>query len=196
MKIQGIKGYNDEKVAVMGEANRLEAGNYLCKILNAKCENNKSGNPMLIIQFDIAEGEFKDYYRQMYEMNKKNNTDVKFKGVHYQNMTGNALKFYKGFLTSIEKSNSIKLDGENGFDSEILKGKVFLGRFGEEEYLNNENQVKVMTKLRFVSSTDKKDLPILDKITLKDTPKKQNEQQDDDSFYSVEESIDDDSLPF
>ncbi|WP_317366364.1 hypothetical protein [uncultured Tyzzerella sp.] len=67
MKIQGIKGYEQEKTAVMGESNKLEAGNYICKILNAKCENNKSGNPMLILQFDIAEGDFKDYYRQSFE---------------------------------------------------------------------------------------------------------------------------------
>ena len=192
MKIQGIKGYNEEKVAVMGEANRLEAGNYLCKILNAKCENSKSGNPMLILQFDIAEGDFKDYYRQSFEANRKVDANTTFKGIFYQNMTGNALKFYKGVLTSIEKSNNIKIDGENGFDSEILKGKVFLGRFGEEEYLSNDNQVKVMTRLRFISSTDKKDLPILDKKVLKDAPKK----QDDDNFYSIEENIDDDNLPF
>lgn len=192
MKIQGIKGYNDEKVAVMGETNRLEAGNYLCKILNAKCENNKSGNPMLILQFDIEEGDFKDYYRQSFESNKKVDSNTTFKGVFYQNMTGASLKFYKGVLTSIEKSNGIKLDGENGFDSEILKGKVFLGRFGEEEYLGSDNQVKSVTKLRLISSTDKKDLPILERKVLKDAPKK----QDDDSFYSVEENIGDDNLPF
>ncbi|WP_317366363.1 hypothetical protein [uncultured Tyzzerella sp.] len=107
-------------------------------------------------------------------------------------MTGVSLKFYKGVLTSIEKSNNIKIDGENGFDSEVLKGKVFLGRFGEEEYLGNDNQVKSVTKLRFISSTDKKDLPILDKKVLKDAPKK----QDDDSFYSIEENVEDDKLPF
>ena len=192
MKIQGIKGYEQEKTAVMGESNKLEAGNYLCKILNAKCENSKSGNPMLILQFDIAEGDFKDYYRQSFETNKKVDANTTFKGVFYQNMTGASLKFYKGVLTSIEKSNNIKIDGENGFDSEILKGKVFLGRFGEEEYLGNDNQVKAITKLRFISSTDKKDLPILDKMTLKDTPKK----QDDDSFYSIEENVEDEVLPF
>ncbi|WP_250277231.1 hypothetical protein [[Clostridium] colinum] len=192
MKIQGIKGYNDEKTAVMGESAKLESGNYLCKILNAKCENSKSGNPMLILQFDIAEGDFKDYYRQSFEANKKVDANATFKGVFYQNMTGASLKFYKGVLTSIEKSNNIKIDGENGFDSEILKEKVFLGRFGEEEYLGNDNQVKSVTKLRFISSTDKKDLPILDKKVLKDAPKK----QDDDSFYSVEENVDEDRLPF
>lgn len=193
MKIQGVKGYEQERPLLMGEATKLEAGNYICKILGVKCENNKNGNPMLIVQFDIAEGDFKDYYKQSFEANKKVDNNTTFKGMYYQNMTGSSLKFYKGVLTSIEKSNNIKIDGENGFDSNLLKDKVFLGRFGEEEYLGNDNQIKTITRLRFITSTDKKDLPILDKKALKDSKTLQN----NDSFYTMEDNVEeDDNLPF
>ena len=171
---------------------RLDSGNYICKILGVKCTDDKNGNPMLVIQYDIAEGEYKDYYQSLHKSKIETNKEAKYQGTKYQGMTGKSLKIYKGILTSLEKSNNIKLDGENGFDSEELKGKVFLGRFGEEEYLGDDNQIKTSTKLRYITSTDKKDLPILDKKVLKDIPK----QQAGDSFYSVETNVEDDMLPF
>ena len=192
MKIQGAKGYTQERALIIGEGNRLDAGNYICKILGVKCTNDKNGNPMLVIQYDIAEGEYKDYYQNLHKSKIETNKEAKYQGTKYQGMTGKSLKIYKGILTSLEKSNNIKLDGENGFDSEELKGKVFLGRFGEEEYLGDDNQIKTSTKLRYITSTDKKDLSILDKKVLKDIPR----QQANDSFYSVETNVEDDMLPF
>ena len=192
MKIQGIQGYNKEQTTIAGEGNRLEPGNYLCKILGVACKNDKNGNPMLVLQYDIAEGDYKDYYQNLHKTKKESNPDAKYKANHYQGMTGEGRKFYKGLLTALEKSNDIKLDGENGFDGDILKGKVFLGRFGEEEFLKDDGQIGTFVKLRFITSTDKKDLPILNKKVLKDIPKSQN----NDSFYSEETDVTDDMLPF
>lgn len=190
--IQGIQGYNNTQGANFGEANnKLETGNYICRILDVKVAQNKSGAPMLILQFDIAEGEYAGYYTNLYNNQFKKSNDVKYRGFYYQNMTGNSLKYYKGLLETLEKSNGIKIDGENGFDENLLKNKKFIGRFGEEEFQTNEGIIKTVVKLRYITSLDEKNLPILDKKVLKDTNKKQNED-----YYIAEEVAGDDNLPF
>ena len=190
--IQGIQGYNNTQGANFGEANnKLEAGNYICRILGVKVAQNKSGAPMLILQFDIAEGEYAGYYTNLYNNQFKKSNDVKYRGFYYQNMTGNCLRYYKGLLETLEKSNGIKIDGENGFDENLLKNKKFIGRFGEEEFQTNEGSIKTVVKLRYITSLDEKNLPILDKKVLKDTNKKQNED-----YYIAEEVAEDDNLPF
>ena len=71
MKIQGIQGYNNEQTTIAGEGTRLEPGNYLCKILGVACKNDKNGNPMLVLQYDIAEGDYKDYYQNLHKIKKE-----------------------------------------------------------------------------------------------------------------------------
>lgn len=189
--IQGIQGYNNTKGANLGEEKpKLAPGNYLCKILAVKVIQNKKGEPMFVLQFDIADGEFAGHYINLFNNAQKQDANAKYKGLYYQNMTGNGLQFYKGLLESLEKSNNIKLDGENGFDESILKGKLFIGRFGEEEYEKQDGTIGSFVKLRYITDTTKKDLPILNKKTI--TPKNTNNE----TFYSIEQGVDDDSLPF
>ena len=107
-------------------------------------------------------------------------------------MTGNSLKYYKGLLETLEKSNNMKLDGENGFDENLLKNKKFLGRFGEEEFQANDGSIKTMVRLRYITSLDKTNLPILEKKTIAPIQKSQNT----DNYYSVDTNIDDANLPF
>lgn len=185
MKIQGIQGYNSTEAVVVGESKKLPAGNYICEILNVKVEQSKSGRLMLVIQFDIKEGEYAKYYQNTYKASKESNPDAKYRGIYYQLMDGDNTKYYKGFLSSIEKSNNIKIDAENGYDSNILIGKVFGGRFGEEEYEYN-GDIKTTTKLRYVV-----DVGSLEKQPILNVKKLQMV----DSDYSVE-PVSEDNLPF
>lgn len=76
-----FKGYEDaKKSAEYVGGQRLPAGAYVCKCMGVKYENGQNGNSDFIkLQFDIAEGEFKDFFTNQY----KNNTseDKKYKGV-------------------------------------------------------------------------------------------------------------------
>lgn len=149
MYIKGVKDYKNDIEKINN--NKLVAGNYICK-------ESSNKNPMLVIYYDIVDDCYKDYYKKLYEKNKTN----KFKGVYYQSMIGSSFKFYKNMITAIEKSNNIKIDIENGFDSEILKGKLFLGRFGEEEYISKDDKIKSITLLRYIAPiNNEKKLPIL-----------------------------------
>ena len=55
----------------------LPAGGYVAKILNAKVEEYSWGEK-LVISFDIAEGEYKDFFRKQYNENTRE--DKKWKG--------------------------------------------------------------------------------------------------------------------
>lgn len=188
--IQGIQGYNNSETVVAGEGKKLPAGNYICEILNVKVEKSQAGRLMLVIQYDIKEGEYAKYYQNMYKVLKETNKDTKYRGIYYQLMDGDNTKYYKGFITSIEKSNNIKIDAENGFDSSLLIGKVFGGKFGEEEYEYN-GDIKTTTKLRYVTSVDK-----LCEAKILELKKLANSNKDvSKDYYSIEE-ITEDNLPF
>ena len=65
-----------------------------------------------------------------------------------------SLAYTKGFITALEKSNNgFKFDTNK--DWEQLKGLKCAGVFGLEQYLNNEGQTKVATKLLQFRSLDK-----------------------------------------
>ena len=55
----------------------LPAGGYVAKILNAKVEEYSWGE-VLVISFDIAEGEYKDFFSKQYKENTRE--DKKWKG--------------------------------------------------------------------------------------------------------------------
>ncbi len=74
------QGY-DAAPAYTGESQALPAGGYICKILKAEETNSQSNRPMLVILFDIAEGEHNDYYRQQFDRIKQTSPDAKWGGV-------------------------------------------------------------------------------------------------------------------
>lgn len=55
----------------------LPAGGYVAKILNAKVEEYSWGE-VLVISFDVAEGEYKDFFSKQYKENTRE--DKKWKG--------------------------------------------------------------------------------------------------------------------
>ncbi len=75
-----FKGYEDAKKAAQYSASeKLPSGAYICKILNVKYENGENGNSDRIkIQFDVAEGDYADFFKKQYDANTAE--DKKFKG--------------------------------------------------------------------------------------------------------------------
>lgn len=59
---------------------KLPAGAYVCKIMDVKYQNGENGNSdMIKLQFDISEGEFKDFFKNQYNANPSE--DKKYKGI-------------------------------------------------------------------------------------------------------------------
>lgn len=125
--------WKEVEAARPGEFNRLPAGGYICQITAVEDEPSKE---YLKIEFDIADGEFKGYYRSLYK-NKS------FWGGNFiKSYKTKALGFFKHMLECIEKSSrGFKANDFNG-DERQLVGKFVGLVIGYEEYVGKDNKVK------------------------------------------------------
>lgn len=148
----------DETEGITGDYDVLKAGGYICKIVSAKAEKSQAGNEMLVLAIDIVEGENKGYFQRRFDENKKQNTDpnkqIKWSnnGIHRimkLDKDGRCNKFFKGFGTIIEESNSgYKWTG----DEASLKDKVLGCIFGEEEYEKMDGSIGTTVKAKSIRS--------------------------------------------
>ena len=151
--IRKPEGY-DEAQAYTGEGMSLPAGCYVCEILGA-IEENYNGRERFVMQFDIAEGECKGFYQQQFKAAKERNVSAKYKGEYRQVMDGSSVPFFKGLITSIEKSNPgysfpWNLEG----NEKTLKGKKFGAVMGREQFLTNDGEKRFATKIFQIRSLD------------------------------------------
>jgi len=148
-----MKKYNDfdKTEAFTGDYERIVPGGHICVILKVVVEEKDYGS-LMRIAFDIADGENEGFYDRQFKRKQQNDSSAKWPGMYYQTIKENDLKYFKGFITCIEQSNSgFKWD----WNEKALVGKLFGGIFGEEEYVGNDGQVKTSVKCRFTSSVDK-----------------------------------------
>lgn len=114
-----VKGNDYDSVSAFGQSDfkPLPSGGYICRLIMAEEMADKNGNPMLHIGFDIIEGEYKNYFMDLFQSRKKNNTDplkeIKwpFAGQawipvnDYEDNSKTSRKF-KGFCTAVEESGT------------------------------------------------------------------------------------------
>jgi hypothetical protein len=140
-----------DEAETYGEFKTIAPGGHICVIKKAEVTLSQSGREMMVVYFDVAEGESAGFYMEQYNQKVKNNPNYTYKGVYRQLTTGNSLPFFKGMLADIEKSNP----GYTwNWDEKTLKGKLFGGVFGQEEYKGQDGTVKLSTKIRFIRSVD------------------------------------------
>lgn len=153
--IKKPQGY-DEAAAYTGESMQLPAGCYVCVIKQVTTEKTRNGRDRFIMLFDVAEGEHKGFYASQYAVAKRLNGDkAKWKGVHRQNMDDSSLPFFKGLMTSIERSN-------NGYqfpwgvegNEKTLVGKKFGAVMGREQFETEDGRKAFATKIFQVRSIE------------------------------------------
>lgn len=113
---------------------RLTPGGYICGIVTAEDFPDKE---YLRIEFDIAEGDQKNYFLQM---RKRMNLETwPYDGSFIKSYKEKARPFFKAFVTSLELSN-------RGYrfnnDENTLPRKLFGAVLAEEEYLGNDGKIK------------------------------------------------------
>lgn len=147
------QGY-DEAPAYTGEFVQLPAGLYVCEIIGVREEEN-GGHSRLAMQFDIAEGEHKGFYQKQFKMAKQADQNAKYKGIHRQNMDGQGVPFFKGLMTSIEKSNpGFSFPWGQQGNEKTLAGKKFGAVMGREEFLTSEGDKRMATKIFQIRSVE------------------------------------------
>lgn len=118
------------------DSERLPVGGYILKIMDAEEVENSNGS-MLLIHFDIAEGEYKDFYAANYRAQKSE--DKKWKGTYRLFVPTDdgsdqdewCRRRFNTVIVNIEESNpGYRWD----WDEKKLKGKLIGGLFNNKEY--------------------------------------------------------------
>lgn len=134
--MKAFAGYENAKVKT-GSFELLPKGAYVLKILNVKEAQNSKGGSRFDIAFDIAEGDYKDFYQNQFNKNKESNEDAKYSNdgiyrlmIPEDDSAGWKKDNFKTFIYALEESN-------NGYhwdwDETKWKNLLFGGLFHIEQ---------------------------------------------------------------
>jgi len=174
----------------------LPKGAYVCKILRADEQKNANNDGSHVrIGFDIAEGEYKDFYKKQFDANTNEDRKWPNDAMYLLSVPNDDSKEWQvqqwdTFWTHVEDSNEgYVFDGE----SSKLKGKLFGGLFHNEQS-EYEGKIYDHTKLKWTRpAQDIRDNKYgkLPKDKLIDSSK----VKDDSDFMSIPEG-EGDEIPF
>ena len=171
----------------------LPAGGYVAKILNAKVEEYSWGE-VLVISFDIAEGEYKDFFSKQYKENTRE--DKKWKGNFRLTVPNEGNQYFESqkrtfgnAIWAIEESNP---SFRWAWDENALKGKMVGVLFRNYEYDVDGRQGWSTECCTFVSVEDvrtgnfkhPKDKPLRNKVA-NNAPASNFTALDDDSLSDL-----------
>lgn len=186
--MKAITNIADVKEA--GDSTRLPAGGYVCKYTKVQDAPDKQ---YLYMEYDIAEGEFKGYYKGLEERAGF------WGGKCYRSYKEAALPMFKRMCSAVTKSNKGYIfDGNKNADETTLIGKLVGMILGEEEYIGNDGSVKTRLVVIREIAVDKIrsgefKVPELKKLPESDKPASSGDQSED--FMNVPEKLDED-VPF
>lgn len=190
MAFKKPKDYDNVRV---GEPRILPAGGYVCKILNAEETESKTGKPMLKVSFDIENGEFAGYFRDLYKGWKEGSDDpqsVKWpfsgtKWVMLYNNEGGTNRDFKAFCTALEESGT-KVWINETFDTNGLRGATLglIFRREEHEYNNARSWRTVPVGFRSVKTIEEGNYNVPE-----DKPLPEPVLTETDSFTALDEDL-------
>ena len=155
-----IKKFKDyDSIQVFEGGTSIEPGGYELQIIGAKVEQFTNCE-ILKVAFDIVNNEkYAGFYSTRFKAAKATNKDAKWSGIFDvfipkddgTESDGYTKTAFKRFITSVEKSNEGYVWDWNELS---LKGKMFGGVFGREEFKTKEGEYKFATKCRFPRSVE------------------------------------------
>ena len=176
-----MKKINWNEVEEVKGFEKLPAGGYVCGITAVE---DVPASEYLKLEFDIAEGEFKNYYRNLYD------SKGFWAGKFIKSYKEKALGFFKKMLVAFEASNSgFKFDD----DEKVLKRKLIGLVIGYEEYLKSDDTVGERITVVDILPIEDIRAGRFEIPKLKELPGTKNLSSD--SFESME-AADDEDLPF
>ena len=183
-----IENYENVQ-ASSGEFARPTAGGYICKIIDVEdvpLDPKTNKGDYLRIEYDIADGEFKGYYKEQFDK-WGGNWNASFIRSYKEKVLG----MLKHFTNCIEQSNAGYAWDWNEMG---LIGKFVGLVLGEEEYKNNAGEIKtklVVSQVKTVEDIKNGNfrIPAPKKMTVN------NPTNNFDDFAPIDNGTEDD-LPF
>lgn len=133
---------------------RLPVDAYVCKIMNVNdvpMDAKTGKGDYLKVFFDIAEGEYKGYFKKQYDADTRADKKWPNAGSFIRSYKDSALPMFKGFTNALEKSNK----GYTwDYDEKKLKGKTIVLVIGDEEYLNQKGEKRTRNYVASVRSLE------------------------------------------
>lgn len=155
--MKSFNGYDEarKQADVVGSA-KLPAGAYVCKIKQVRYETSDNGD-RIVVAFDVAEGEYKDFFQKQFDENT--NEDKKWKGKTNifvpkddgSEKDGFTKKSFAGWTKSFEDSNTGYVWD---WDENKLVGKIVGIVFGETGTKIDGRDV-IYTEARFAVDAQK-----------------------------------------
>lgn len=166
---------------------QIPVGAYVAKIMGVRYENGQNGNSdRIVIQFDIAEGEQKDFFAKQYEQNTADDKKWKGKttiyvpkddGTQKDQWTANT---FARWVNAIEKSMMVILGTGMRTNGRIRKSVLFSVKLVQElkikmlSMLNVDSQLQLMMlrmeNARFQSLKQRTDMALLPIMQLPTIP--------------------------
>lgn len=124
-----VKPYEDRKP--------LTPGGYICEVKKVEETTNKNGGAMVVVKFDIAEGELKGYFFDDYSARRLNDPNAKWpyagtKWINVEDFNGGTHRMLKSFVNAVEAEN-VKIDNGRELVFARAKGALVGVVFREEE---------------------------------------------------------------
>lgn len=155
--------------ASTGEFARPTAGGYICKIIDVEDVpiNEQGKGDYLRIEYDIADGEFKGYYKEQFDRWGGN-----WFASFIRSYKEKALGMFKHFTSCIEQSN---VGYEWDWNEKGLIGKYVGLVLGEEEYQNAGGEIKVKLAVKQIKTVEEIEngdytIPAIKKLPVSDLP--------------------------
>lgn len=156
-KIEGIE---------YGDYETLELGGHEVVIKNAYEYTGKTGNTSLKVEVDIAGNDKQaGFFQKQFDNNNNANKTWSTGACKYISLKEeeNCIAMFKGFTTSVEKSNPGYVWN---FDEKTLIGKKLCGVFGLEQYEKQDGTTGFATRLTQFRSLDKLNEVKIPKVRL------------------------------
>lgn len=179
-----INNYENVQAST-GEFARPSAGGYICKIVDVEDVpmNEQGKGDYLRIEYDIADGEFKGYYKEQFDR-WGGNWNASF----IRSYKEKALGMLKHFTNCIEQSNT---GYEWDWNEKGLIGKFVGLVLGEEEYENKSGEIKTKLVVKNIATVE----DIKNGNFKVPAPKKLAVEHSTNDFVPLASATDDD-LPF
>lgn len=189
-----IKSYTGMKAQKISSDKQLPVGGYVAKIVSAKVEDYSWGS-VVVIAFDIAEGEFAGFFKKQFDSN--HNEDKKWKGTYRLTVPDESSQYFESnqktfnnFIYAIEDSNS---GYHYDCDETKFKGKLFGAIYRKKEFIGNNGSVASCTECGGVtdieSIRDNSFTPLKDKLSSGNSAVNNNQSDTVDALA-------DEDLPF